>query len=111
MRHIYHFFSLREKKLDILQLHQLLVVPEQKLDLIQHYKLQVLTFHFHCYPTWDQLKLTTSPLPFELQNQFKLLIILSKIKAFLERVQKLYTKNATSQGLVFIQRRYGCRTR
>ena len=34
-----------------------------------------------------------------------------KIKTLLEGGQQIYTKNATSQGLVFIQRRNGYRTR
>ena len=64
MRHLYHFsVSLRYQKLDILQLHQLLLFPEQKLDIIQYYQLQVFPFHCHPYPTQDQLKLTTYSLP------------------------------------------------
>ena len=71
----------------------------------------VFSFYCHCYPTRYQLKWETSSLPCKLQNQIKLLIFIPKIKALLEGGQQLYTKNATSQGLVIIQRRNGYLTR
>ena len=37
--------------------------------------------------------------------QFKILIVLPEIKALLEGGQRLYSKNATSQGRVLIQKR------
>ena len=99
------------KKFDILQLHQLLVVPEHKLVLIRNFQPQAFPLYFHCYSTQEQLKLTTYSLPYELQNLFKLLIMLPKIKALLEGDQQLYTKISTAQIIVFIQRRDGYFTR
>ena len=93
MRHIYHLsFNLIEHKIDLIQLCQLLVFPEQKLDLIQHYKLLVFPFNFHLYPTHYQLKWTASSLPCWFQNQSKIIIMLPKIKVLLERGQELYTE-------------------
>ena len=112
MRHLYRFYvCLREQMLDPLQIHQLLVVSEQKLVLIKHFELQVFQFHYHRYTTRYQLKLTTYSLPCWIQNNFKLLIMLPKIKALPEKVQQLYTKNATAQVIVLIQRQGGYRTR
>ena len=48
-------------------------------------------------------------MPCEVQNWFKLLIILPKIKALLEGGQQIYAKNTTDQGLVFIQIQDGYR--
>ena len=59
----------------------------------------------------SNLKLTTPSLPCWLFDQFKLLIMLPKIKALLEGGQQVYTENATSQGLIFIQRQNVYRTR
>ena len=64
MRHIYCFYVyLRGNIIDPFQLHRLLVVPEQYLVILRHSELQVFQFHFHRYPTWEQLKLTTYSLP------------------------------------------------
>ena len=65
MRHIYHFSaSLRGQKLDLLQPHQRLVVIEQELVHLHHDQLMIFPFHFHRYPTREQLKLTKYSLPF-----------------------------------------------
>ena len=112
MRNLYHFYVyLRGQMLDLLQIHQLLVVPEHNLVLILHFELQGFQFNFHRYPTWDQLKLTTYSLPCWTQNKFKLLIMLPKSKALLEGFQQLYTKNDRTKGLVSIKRRYGYHNR
>ena len=68
------------------------------------------SFHFHSYPTQDQLKWTTYYLTCWIKNQIKLLIVLTKCKALIEGGQQLYNKNATAQGIFFIQRRNGYRT-
>ena len=54
--------------------------------------------------------MTYSP-PRWLHNDIKLLIVLPKFNALLEGGQQTYTKNATAQGLVFIQSQNGHRTR
>ena len=111
MRHLYRFYvSLRAQILDPFQRYQILVIPEQELVLIQNFELKVFQFYLHCYTTWYQLNFTTYSLPFRLQNKFKLLIMIPKIKAPLEEGQKLYTKNTTAQGLFLIQRWYGYHT-
>ena len=95
MHHIFHYyFSLRE----------------HKLYLLQHYQLLALPFHCHRSPNWYQWKWTTSYLPCWPKNQIKLLIVLREFKALPEGYQQIYTKNATSQGLVFIQRQNDYRT-
>ena len=52
---LYFCFYLREQKLDLLQHYQNLVFLEQKLDPLKHDQLLVFPFHFHRYPTRDQL--------------------------------------------------------
>ena len=54
--------------------------------------------------------MTYSP-PRWLHNDIKLLIVLPKFNALLEGGQQTYTKNATAQGIVFIQSQNGHRTR
>ena len=44
-------------------------------------------------------------------RQYKFLIMMTEIKALLEGGQRLYTKIATAQGLVLIQKRNEYRTR
>ena len=68
------------------------VFPEHRLFFIQNYQLQVFTFHYHCYPTWDQLKLTKYSLPCWHHNQFKVLIMLPKLKRFLKEVNNYIPK-------------------
>ena len=62
------------------------------------------------HPVNSRISAWYSP-QFYLYNQFQLLIVLPKIKALLEGGQRLYSKNATSQGRVLIQRWTRCRTR
>ena len=79
--------------------------------ILFNYKLSDLPFHCHHSPAQDQLKWTTASFSWLLQNHIKLLIVLPKFKALLEWGQQLYTKNAASWGLVFVQRRNVYRTR
>ena len=51
-------------------------------------------------PTQYQSKWATYLLRCRLQNHIKLLIVLTKFKALLERGNQLYTTNSIAQGLV-----------
>ena len=87
------------------------ILREENLDLLQHYQFSTPPFHFRSSKTREQLKWKTSFLPCLLQNYINLIILMPKFKAIIEGGQRLYTKNSTDQGIVYIQIWIGYRTR